>query len=871
MTDFLPLLVFPQARIISPPKGRGFPAGQPHVPAHEEQVQRLDEQLYKLQQDFARYKADVNPSMAGFEPETVLVIEIAGSVAEFRQAVEAAGLEWLGEWELDDIPPNNDFFVPDNEGKRTDKPIGGRMFLSLGNEAGMQEILSLWGQWRDGKTLPHGKGKWTAVFNQMIQIRRWGIEEVLRETGMLDLWRDMLDPVDPRQTIRCQLELFYRKAKNKRIRSEQQVRVLVEAISGRLLGDFIDMPEIAFHAVKIELPAQSIRQLLAELDNRADKTTIQLFKCHEIMYFRPTGQSLAVIADGEGIETEISEGEGTTDLPIVAAILDGAPNMQHLFLQNRLLLDDPDNLASLYQPGEKKHGTAMASLVVHGDMGDSQSGPLPRLVYVRPVMQPDPHSDPGNRVEHIPDNEFFEDRILRAVRRMFDGEGTVPPQAKDVRVINLSIGDPTRPFVRTPSPWARLLDWLAWKYRVLFCVSAGNYTDSIDISLPVPQHAALLDEEKSKHMLKCIEMQLSGRRVLSPAESINAITVGALHSDSSGNTYYQGRRTDLLPHATLFSPISRLGYGFRRAIKPEIFFPGGRQLYQTPPLDSHTVYKPAGGLVAPGQKVAWDSNRPGSLKETAYTCGTSNAAALATRGAARIYEVIDALRQEHGEERIPTRLIAVLIKALLVHGAKQDDIACNTLTDALKTADNSRRFKEIMARYLGYGTVDIERVLACTAQRGTVVGCGEIRDNEMHEYRLPLPPDLAGQKLWRRMVVTLAWFSPVNAAHRAYREAKLELSPVDKWGDSPLRLARKDADYHQVLRGTVQHEVIDGTKQIAAFQDGDSILLRVVCKKDATPHLDDAIPYGLAVTLEVAEGTGIQIYESIQNQLQVRI
>lgn len=139
---------------------------------------------------------------------------------------------------------------------------------------------------------------------------------------------------------------------------------------------------------------------------------------------------------------------------------------------------------------------------------------------------------------------------------MFDGEGTVPPQAQDVRVINLSIGDPTRPFVRTPSPWARLLDWLAWKYRVLFCVSAGNYTDSIDIGLPVPQHAALPDEEKSKHMLKCIEMQLSGRRVLSPAESINAITVGALHSDSSGNTYYQGgvliychmRRYSVLSH-----------------------------------------------------------------------------------------------------------------------------------------------------------------------------------------------------------------------------------------------------------------------------------------------------------------------------------
>lgn len=157
----------------------------------------------------------------------------------------------------------------------------------------------------------------------------------------------------------------------------------------------------------------------------------------------------------------------------------------------------------------------------------------------------------------------------------------VPAQAPDICVINLSIGDPARPFIHMPSPWARLLDWLSWKYRVLFCVSAGNYLEDIDIGLPVPDFQALTGEKRVEHVLKCIHAQLSGRRILSPAESINAITVGATHSDNSGN-YCLGQRTDLLPHASLSSPAARLGHGFRRSVKPEILFPGGRQLYGTP-------------------------------------------------------------------------------------------------------------------------------------------------------------------------------------------------------------------------------------------------------------------------------------------------
>ncbi len=929
MADQLPLLIFPRARTIAPPKGRGFPSGKLHFPSHARQVERLSGQLEELEEGFGRYKASVSSAVAGLEPETVLVIEIAGSVDDFRQAVDATeGLEWLGEWDIEDIEPNDDFYTPpkigpdffknhisgitsraeskeirdlllgqgfiDHEGNiinydlsdfelpehlealRQDihgaidaakhKSISGKLFVSMGNQQGLSELLALWQLWEKGEDLPHGKTKWRDVFSQTINIRRWGIEETLLETGMIDQWRDLLDPVNPDQKIHCQIELFYRRSRAIREQTEEAIRSLLEEVDGATLSPFLDMEEIAFHAVKISLPAERVRHLLEILDGNGDELDVQLFKFPGIMYFRPTGQSLVTFGDEEEVTTKTFP-EGAAELPPVAAIFDGAPNLQHDALRGRLLFDDPDNLSSKYQPGERKHGTAMASLVVHGDLSSSETNPLSSEVYCLPVMEPNP-SDP-NRLEHIPDEVFFEDRIERAVRRMIEGEGDTAAQAPAVKIINLSICDPCRPFIHSPSPWARLLDWLSWKYRVLFCVSAGNYSDCIDVGMPNSDFASLPDEEKIQYVLKNIERQLSQRRLLSPAESLNVLTIGAMHTDDSGD-YVAGQRLDLLPSETLVSPISRLGHGFRRSVKPEVLFPGGRQLYQVPPIDNDQHFFPDSGLRQPGQCVAWDSAQEGGLSNTVFTRGTSNAAALATRGGARIYEVLTDLRKEHGEQ-LPDELMAVLIKTLLVHGARHDETAKDALTKALKNNNNSRRFKEVIARYVGYGPVNIDRVLACTEQRATVLGCGEISQNEVHEYRFPLPVGLSGRDDWRRMVVTLAWFAPINPGHRNLREAKLTFQPAEKWSDLPLKLERVDADHNQVSRGTVQHEVLEGRKQISVYEEDGYILLHVACKADATESLDEAIPYGLAVTLEVAEGVDVPIYEQIRTRIRPQV
>lgn len=865
--EYLPLLVFPEKRIIQPEKGRGFPPSKQSLPGHGAQVARIGGQIERLEQDFARYQASLTGALTGLEPEMVLVIEIVGRLDDFRQAVEAAGLEWLGETELDEVDVEDiGFFEVDENGQRTIKPLSGRMFLAMSNLASMHEILTLWGQWKENKSLPNGKTKWKAVFEQLNVLRRWGIEETLIETGMIDRWQHLLDPINPDENITFQIELFYRRNDRKRRDNEAVVRSLLKNLGGSALSEFIDMPQIAFHAVKADLPAHAIQALIDQVTEEGANTDIELFKFSGIMYFRPTGQSLAASEEGEG-EAGVFP-QGGSDLPPVAALLDGAPLQLHEALKDRLLVDDAFGLEATYQPGERKHGTAMASLILHGDRSNPQTEPLSRKLYCIPVMQPD-HQTHGHD-EHMPDHVFFEDRIHIAVRRMFEGTGDIPPQAPTIKVINISLGDTAREFIHTPSPWARLLDWLAYRYRVLFCISAGNYCENIDIGVNQQQFAALSDSDKIITTIKAVSSNLSSRRLLSPAEAINGITVGAAHADDSGEAYPQfGQRTDVMPSQALFSPATRLGFGFRRSIKPDILMPGGRQLYNAPLLVGSTQYSIDKSVAAPGQKVALDSRQQGTLNNEAFWRGTSNATALATRGAVRLYDMLDKLRTEEGED-IPEALMSVVLKALLVHGAKQDEAGKQKIEQALKNASNSRQFKQVLTRYFGYGAVDIERVLTCTAQRATVLGCGEIRENEVHEYAFPIPDGFSSQKVWRRLVVTLAWLTPINPDHRNLREAKLALEPGGgNWSSQVLKLDRQDGDHNQVERGTVQHEVLEGTKQIQAFEDGETLRLRVTCKRDATAHLDAVIPYGLVVTLEAKDD--IPIYQQVRARIKPRV
>jgi len=855
----LPLLIFPEARVVPPPKGK-FGVSTPHLPNKSQQITRLTPQFTELEKQFLADKAILADTISSMEPEMVLVIETAGHIEDFQRAIaNTPGLEWLAEWD-DEFEPDDNFHNTSHKKERTDKPVEARIFLSMSNQRGLDELLSLWKQWQENKTLNHrNKSKWNEVFSQIKIIRRWGIQEQLIETGMLEVWEEDLQHDDTaEQVINFQIEFFYRKDTALRKQNETIIKQLLAHLSGQTISPFLDYAGIGFHAVKAGLPRKSIQHIVDKIHN--SELDITLLKLPGIMFFRPTGQT--VVASPS--ETQTIEAAPTTPVagePVVA-ILDGVPFSQHDWLKNRLLVDDVDELESHYQRGDRKHGTAMASLVVHGEL-DTKEPPLTRPVYFRPILQPDPSN--RRRDEHIPDEVFYEDRIERAVRRMFEGEGDVPAQAPGIKIINLSFGDPARPFVHTPSPCAKLLDWLSWKYKVLFCVSSGNHGGVIDLGISEDEFKKCSDEKIINATLQAISdpNKHTHTRLISPAESINAITVGASHRDSS-TISVMARRVDILPTDQLHSPISRIGHGFRRSVKPEILLPGGRQLYD-PPMRNGLPFRINESILPPGQRVATE-NQEAEQSASTYKRGTSNATALATRAAAKIYEILDNIRADN-LEAMQNDQVAVLIKALLIHGASREE-ADIILERHLKTTANSRQFKQFTSKFIGYGHVDVNRVLACTEQRATVIGCGFIEEKQVHEYRFPLPYSLAISQEWRRLTITLAWFTPINPSHRYLRQAKLFFEPPKK--ADALSLERQESDHNQVRRGTVQHEILESRK-VSYYQQGDELVIPVQCNADAIDRLDEKIPYGLAVTLEVKEDVDIPIYQEIRSHIEIQI
>lgn len=123
--------------------------------------------------------------------------------------------------------------------------------------------------------------------------------------------------------------------------------------------------------------------------------------------------------------------------------------------------------------------------------------------------------------------------VHRAVKRMIEGEHGEPPVAPTIKIVNLSVCDPSRPLIAYLSPWARLLDWLAWRYNLLFIVSAGNQLDDIELSTEREAIRNLGAQDIEAEVIRSIARNYMSRRILSPAESINALSLAGSHYDQS--------------------------------------------------------------------------------------------------------------------------------------------------------------------------------------------------------------------------------------------------------------------------------------------------------------------------------------------------
>ena len=848
-----PIIVFPAPTVASRAKLNGF-GKPPHFPSRARQGQRLNPKFDTLKVYFERKAVELMGTAAGQVPEEVIVFETVGSITKFINATRHfPGLDFLAEWDAEDIVPDEDFY---NE-QRPEAELSGRVFLVMTNQQALQELLKLWQLYQRRGRAQFGLAKFFNLFEQLRDIRRWSPKDRLLETGVLEYWKEAAASGD-RTPIPFEIELWFRKNAQQRAQSVERIRQIILRGQGQVVS-VCEIEPICYHCVVAKLPVSQIKTLVQ--DESSD-----LLGDSSVLCFRPSGQN--VIPSYGPPDLQAPTAPQPSSLPAgtpTVALFDGLPLQNHNRLAGRLTVDDPDGYAAYYITHEREHGTTMASIILHGDL-NAPRPPLPHPLYVRPILRPDPQSWNNLRDERIPFGVNALDLTHRAVRRLFEAEAGNPAVAPNTKIINFSIGDASQPFHSAVSAWGRLLDWLSIKYNVLFCVSAGNHSRSIELNVERSAFPGLNIQQREAEVLKAILQDLRHRRILSPSDSINSITIGSWHHDY-GPVVNVAYRLDPLHSQLLPSPINGLGCGFRSATKPDILFPGGRQFYLERPGNRHlkATLDVACGNVAPGILAASASEPAGQLDREKHTRGTSNATALATRSAAFLYEQLLTLREETGGERLTEDYTGVLLKGMLVHKANWGD-AYDYLKDRLKPAAmREEKFRRVAARLLGFGFVEPFESLLGADHRATMIGCGTLADNAAHEYRIPLPPSLNGRRGLRRITITLAWLSPLNPRNRNYRGAAL-------WFDvqnEKLATERTDAEWRSVRNGTVQHEIFEG-ESAASFADNDSILIKVNCRSDADV-LANNVRYGLIVSLEVAEQLHIPVYQEISTRIRQQV
>lgn len=854
-----PLLALPSAKSVSPPRLGGGGA-RPLVPPRNLQAKRLAPSFGRLQAALRRSPEkllELRDDPTALAPDRVIVFEIAGTVADFARAASMVpGLELLAEAETS-RDPDEHFAEADTRKatkgqRRVDKPVEGRFYLAMPDVAALAELVRLWNRWRKGEELGRGLTPFRHLFAQLRTLRPWGPADRISDDTVELLLAE--EQSHPGATVAIELELWFHRAETRRRGASARVRELVAAADGRVLAES-EILEIAYHALLIELPGAAMEAVRA-------RTGIELTAADHVMHIRPQTKFEVQPEDAESLGGLQPGAESAPVGAPIAALLDGVPIQSHDLLVGRLILDDPDDLQSETVVARRFHGTAMASLIVRGDLNASER-PLHRPLYVRPLLVTSPVGD-----ERTPSDRLLVDTLHRAVVRI-KGTKDEPGVAPTVCLVNLSLGDKQRPFAGIVSPLARLLDFLAERFNILFLVSAGNVSEP----LHVPTYGRWGDfegaaaEQRQRAVIQALFAAQHRRSILSPAESINSVTIGAQHSDNVSNRIVS-MAVDPFDDATLPNASCAMGLGFRRGIKPELYFPGGREYVR--------FGGDAGGLAlrfGPPQRIFGlraagpDTSLRGLTDQVLLSDGTSSATALATRAAHQIVDTV--LMPEAGSPlaATPPEFYAVTCKALLAHSARWGS-GCNLIRDLCGPADPRRHVERSanVSRFLGLGIPNIARVLDCIENQATLVGYGFIEPDGSHLYRIPLPASLEGVTDLRELAVTVAWISPVRAGNQSYRCAKLEAAPI-KPGEAlgVLRSSLQPAD-PTVKKGTIFHERFAGERAVPYIDDGH-LSVQVWCKDDAGNE-DRRVRYAIAVTIQCE--SPLPIYDEVRARLMVR-
>ncbi len=789
----------------------------------------------------------------GLAPNRGLVFVTAAPVTRIQNAIQKAGLNFVIE-AAERFEPDNIFFYDGDAGRQLD----GRLYVTMPNEKAFRTLIGLYDRYASQQEFERGLTPLRDLFDLLIEIRPWSMRERVSDDTAAAIVHHL--DQNPAAHVRLEIEIYPGGGATAR---QNMLDALGE--DATILRE-ADIPEIRYHGFLVEvLPdiARAIAQRAA--GGPSDSDDIFLIEPHSVVQAEPI-LGLSGAATPGGLDRPLPTREPR------AAMLDGLPITEHPLLRDRVLVVDPSNAASRVSVENRRHGTAISSLIVHGELLANEP-PLDSRLLVRPVLTHVSLSgQSGIALEQFDGDRLTVEIVHEALNQLF-GE-TPDPSAANVFVVNVSLGDRNRPAGNGPvSGWARLLDWWSATAGVLFIASTGNDTTELALQDFANYNSAddAPPDAMNRAAMRALIASRATRPILSPAEGINVFTIGAAHEEAITPTTLPATLKDPFNLRGAPSLLTRGGPGIANAMKPEVLFPGGRTLGSVRATSAGPTLKWTPAVVFSGQQTASAPVAPTQSFSIGRSHGSSNAAALATRLSVR---AVDNLISEDGAfpEGLDRRQSALLAKCLIGHAAAWGPAGQFALQLVAQVPRNPHHERRAISDLFGYGFVDAERALASTDQRVTLLDVGVIKKDQGVVYQFAPPPALSPSAERRIVTTTVAWFTPVQPTRRLYRQAELFVDDISENGYA-LGVDPFSAQPMEQLacRGTIWSQKFDGTRAISHDED-DMIRMRISCRETYPGALSakTGIYYAVAMTIEVGADTALPIYDEIMAVVQAQ-
>jgi hypothetical protein len=293
------------------PRGRDKVQG----PGAGRQAQRIGPQLQRITAALDAQQLRLRATPDALEPETILVLEIAGEVTTFAKAMlKVPGLEFLGEQALAQLDPDDDFRAVNQRGQA--KRYTRQLFLIATDVRAWQELLGLWERFKRGEAMPHGLTAFRDLFAQLRDVREWNDQDRLERAGAAEAWRRDLAELGE-QLVPFEAELWLRRDLKRRAAVIDRFSAELRAVGGELVGQAV-LGEIDYHGVLGRAPAARLLEAAASED-------IGWLSTEGVRLFHAAGQMVApVIDNGERADKPQHLGGSPTGETRLA-LLDGMP------------------------------------------------------------------------------------------------------------------------------------------------------------------------------------------------------------------------------------------------------------------------------------------------------------------------------------------------------------------------------------------------------------------------------------------------------------------------------------------------------------------------------------------------------------------